>query len=182
MNTSSVPTVAIALFRNVSLGQIGSPSRTDLESAFEQAGATAAQSFQSNGTVVFRSLRPRPCLDEAVSELRAGGMPDLWAALISPADLVAVLEALPPASLPDGAYREMVTFFAGRRTIDPLPPDGPKVRFVSAGPGWVHSLIWKDGDDVGNPGQALDRHIDDRTTTRTRDALEALAAQIRPGP
>lgn len=42
-----------AFFRNVNLGQRGSPTRGQLELAFAQAGAEQAESFMSNGTLVF---------------------------------------------------------------------------------------------------------------------------------
>lgn len=43
----------VAFLRNVNLGQPGSPTRDQLESAFLQAGASAAASVMSNGTLVF---------------------------------------------------------------------------------------------------------------------------------
>lgn len=43
----------VAFFRNVNLGQPGSPTRAQLESAFLQAGASMAASVMSNGTLVF---------------------------------------------------------------------------------------------------------------------------------
>jgi uncharacterized protein (DUF1697 family) len=43
----------VAFLRNVNLGQPRSPSRAQLESAFLQAGAAAATSFLSNGTLIF---------------------------------------------------------------------------------------------------------------------------------
>jgi uncharacterized protein (DUF1697 family) len=43
----------VAFLRNVNLGQPGSPARPQLEAAFLQAGASAAASVMSNGTLVF---------------------------------------------------------------------------------------------------------------------------------
>jgi uncharacterized protein (DUF1697 family) len=43
----------VAFFRNVNLGQRNSPTRSQLESAFLQAGASEAASVLSNGTLVF---------------------------------------------------------------------------------------------------------------------------------
>lgn len=42
-----------AFFRNLNLGHGNAPSRAALESAFLQAGADEAASFQTNGTVAF---------------------------------------------------------------------------------------------------------------------------------
>ena len=44
-----------AFFRNVNLGQLSNPSRAQLERAFTAAGAAAAMSFLTNGTIVFMS-------------------------------------------------------------------------------------------------------------------------------
>lgn len=41
----------VALFRNLNLGHVGSPTRQQLVDAF--GGPHAATSFQTNGTVVF---------------------------------------------------------------------------------------------------------------------------------
>lgn len=43
----------VAFLRNVNLGQPGSPTRGQLETAFVQAGASSAISFMSNGTLLF---------------------------------------------------------------------------------------------------------------------------------
>ena len=45
-------------FRNVNLGRPKSPSKTQLERAFLDADAVEAQSFLTNGTIVF-TARPR---------------------------------------------------------------------------------------------------------------------------
>lgn len=49
---------AVAFFRNLNLGQRGSPTRGQLLAAFEAAGATEAASYRSNGTVSFDSPAP----------------------------------------------------------------------------------------------------------------------------
>jgi uncharacterized protein (DUF1697 family) len=49
----------VALLRNVNLGQPRSPTRSQLEAAFLQAGASEAASFMSNGTLVFSVARSR---------------------------------------------------------------------------------------------------------------------------
>lgn len=42
-----------AFFRNTNLGRPGSPSKTQLETSFADAGALEARSFQTNGTLMF---------------------------------------------------------------------------------------------------------------------------------
>ena len=60
---------AAAFFRNLNLGQRGSPARTDLVAAFEAAGATGVASYRSNGTVVFDAAAPT-----RTARLVAGGL------------------------------------------------------------------------------------------------------------
>jgi uncharacterized protein (DUF1697 family) len=49
----------VAFLRNVNLGQPKSPTRAQLELAFLQAGAAIAESFLSNGTLVYSVPRSR---------------------------------------------------------------------------------------------------------------------------
>lgn len=53
----------VAFFRNVNLGRPKSPTKTQLESAFKDAGAESARSFQTNGTVVFSADKDRTALN-----------------------------------------------------------------------------------------------------------------------
>lgn len=50
-----MPGQHVAFFRNLNLGQRGSPTKAMLVAAFEEAGATDVVSVRVNGTVVFRS-------------------------------------------------------------------------------------------------------------------------------
>ena len=61
---------AAAFFRNLNLGQPGSPSRLQLVAGFDEAGATAVSSYRSNGTVVFDSPAPARTAAEVVGSLR----------------------------------------------------------------------------------------------------------------
>ena len=63
----------VGFFRNVNLGQLKSPTRTQLESAFLQAGASMAASVLSNGTLVFSAsdnLNALSTADRACATLR----------------------------------------------------------------------------------------------------------------
>ena len=53
----------VAFFRNLNLGQRGSPTRDQLLAAFEEARATEVTSFQVNGTVIFRASAPVHTMD-----------------------------------------------------------------------------------------------------------------------
>jgi Protein of unknown function (DUF1697) len=54
----SSPRRHVAFFRNLNVGQRGSPTRDQLLAAFTTAGARDVVSFQANGTVVFRASAP----------------------------------------------------------------------------------------------------------------------------
>jgi uncharacterized protein (DUF1697 family) len=55
----------VAFFRNLNLGQSGSPTRAQLLEAFKDAGAVEVASFQVNGTVAFTSTSPARTGDRA---------------------------------------------------------------------------------------------------------------------
>ena len=61
----------VALLRNVNVGQNSSPTTAQLLAAFVEAGLTDAQSFQSNGTVIFTASpdQARSLAQDAVAAL-----------------------------------------------------------------------------------------------------------------
>jgi len=52
----------VAFFRNVNLGHPKSPTRVQLEDSFVSAGAKTAQSFQTNGTLIFSADNEKTAL------------------------------------------------------------------------------------------------------------------------
>ena len=81
------PTVQVAFFRNMNLGQARSKSPTSavLVGAFVSAGASRVDNFQTNGTVVFTADHPREVIAEVRPLLEAiTGYND--AVLVRPAD------------------------------------------------------------------------------------------------
>ena len=171
-------TLAVALFRNLNLGHRGSPNRAALEAAFTDAGATDVFSFQTNGTVAHRSLDPDAVLRAASASLAADGYTNTTAFGIDAARLLAVLDGLPPEGLPDGAYREVLTFFDPALTAGPQE-DGPRIRWLSGGPGWVHSIVWFVDGTAGSPGPVLEKQLRTLTTMRTRGTMDRLAVRLR---
>ncbi|MET0998725.1 MAG: DUF1697 domain-containing protein [Marmoricola sp.] len=106
---------SVAFFRNLNLGQrrSRSPTRPQLLDAFAGAGATAAVSFQTNGTVIFESGRrsAQRVANEAVALLTpVCGYDDM--VIARPVDW---LRALDLDDVPDHAE---VSFFDGP---DPFP-------------------------------------------------------------
>ncbi len=110
---------AVAFFRNLNLGQrrSRSPTRPQLLDAFSQAGASAAVSFQTNGTVIFESGRhsPQRVADRAVALLTpVCGYDDV--AVVRSVDWVRALD------LNDVSDDAEVSFFEGP---DPFPEGLP---------------------------------------------------------
>jgi uncharacterized protein (DUF1697 family) len=59
----------VAFFRNLNVGQRGSPTTAQIVEAFTRAGATDVTSVRSNGTVLFRSTAPARTRDRVCSSL-----------------------------------------------------------------------------------------------------------------
>jgi uncharacterized protein (DUF1697 family) len=162
-----------AFLRNVNLGRPGSPSRAQLEAAFLEAGATSAESFLVNGTLVFtvapgarpRSLASRagermrascglrePLFVRAVDELRALAVSDPFAGQVAEdrdACCITFLGAprRPPPALP---------LATPRGDLELLRCDDTHVLSVSR---WV-------GKSGGSPNAWLERHFGEPATTR----------------
>ncbi len=120
----------VAFFRNLNLGQRGSPTRAQLVAAFESAGAIDVTSVRTNGTVAFRSTAPVRTRDLACSRLI--GHTD-WC------DVAPVREATWMLALGERlsavAGHAEVSFFDGRREFPhalPWRPDQGRVTVVAA--------------------------------------------------
>jgi uncharacterized protein (DUF1697 family) len=118
-----VPT-AVALFRNLNLGQGWSPTRAQLLDAFLEAGATRPESVLTNGTVVFDHPAPVRATAEVGDRLKAlSGYDDV--VVIRPVPwLLDLVERCDALDLPDDVPA-VVAFFDGR------PPLGVEVPWTS---------------------------------------------------
>jgi len=162
-----------AFLRNVNLGRPGSPTRVQLEAAFLEAGATRAESFQVNGTLVFGVAsgdRPRALAARAGERMRAScGLrePMFVRAL---AELSALVASDPfDGQVAEGRDACCITFLgAPRKPLPALPlvtargdlellrSDDTHVLSVSR---WV-------GKSGGSPNAWLERHFGEPATTR----------------
>jgi uncharacterized protein (DUF1697 family) len=59
----------VAFMRNVNQGQRGHPATADILAGFADAGCSDAQTFQSNGTIVFDSDAPSAVVEQAADAI-----------------------------------------------------------------------------------------------------------------
>ncbi|MGZ4466538.1 MAG: DUF1697 domain-containing protein [Nocardioides sp.] len=108
---------AVALFRNLNLGQGWAPRRAELVAAFTDAGATGVRSVRSNGTVVLTHPAPARAAAEVRARLRELTGYDDVVVVRRAAWLRDLVRRTDGLGLPDDVPVE-VAFFDARR---PLP-------------------------------------------------------------
>jgi uncharacterized protein (DUF1697 family) len=120
----------VAFFRNLNLGQRGSPTRAQLLAAFESSGATDVVSVRTNGTVAFRSTAPVHTRDVVCSRLIE--QTD-WCDVAPVREAIWVLGLAERLAGVEGHVE--VAFFDGRRDFPaalPWRPDRGRVTVVAA--------------------------------------------------
>jgi uncharacterized protein (DUF1697 family) len=176
-----VPTRYAAFLRNVNLGRPLSPGRAQLESAFLEAGAASASSFQVNGTLVFTlapGARPRVVAARACAAMRAScGLRE--PVFVRRVDELAALVASDPFAgvVAEGRDACCITFVGAPRQALPefpvvtargdlelLRSDDTHVLSVSR---WV-------GSSAGSPNAWLERILGVPATTRNWRTLVRL--------
>lgn len=170
--------VNAVFYRGMNLGQPGSPSREQLESALTTAGADHVKSFQTNGTVLLIATDPQAVTRRAAGVLlNVCGYSD--AAFVRP---VSLLKALISGDAFDGhtdeqTYRETFTFFD--TTAVPswtLPWTNTKddVDILHINNGVALGVIRKPKNTAGSPTAEIERATGASATTRTRGTIERL--------
>lgn len=112
---------AVALFRNLNLGQGWAPRRPELEEAFVNAGATEIRNVRSNGTVVFSHAAPVRAAAEVRSALTTLTGYDDIVVVRRAAWITDLLRRADAFGLPDGVPVE-VAFFDARPPFPITPP------------------------------------------------------------
>lgn len=171
-------TTFVAFFRNVNLGQPGSPTSPQILDAF--GGPTLARNFQTNGTVVFRTDDPETAALQARRELSEVGI-ERGFVVRSLDEVNAIVAALPPGDPDDDSSRLLVSLFdlpAG--AVAPKPPKhGPdgllEVRVLEAS--HAVSLSRRRGAAVGDATSALERLLGVPVTTRGSGTVARLVAR-----
>jgi uncharacterized protein (DUF1697 family) len=168
----------VAFMRNVNQGQRGHPATADILAGFADAGCPDAQTFQSNGTIVFESDQPARAVESAEEAIaaRSGQTRDiLWIPL---ADLITIVHEHAGAS---DAHRVEFTLHGGG-TIDGRSPEVAtltaqhRCSIVDAGPGWA--LVRNDVEREGHATPVLERLTGGRASSRGLPTLIRLIARF----
>jgi hypothetical protein len=170
-----VPGRHVAFFRNLNLGQRGSPTRDQLLAAFAAAGAADVSSFQVNGTVVFGSSAPVRVVAAACSQVsRQTGWDDI--APVRPARWVLDLV---DATRDVGDHAE-VSFYDLRSDFPASPPWRPesgRVTVVRADR--RHAVSVDDLPRTSYATPALESLLGLRVTSRGLSTIQRLAERLR---
>jgi uncharacterized protein (DUF1697 family) len=163
----------VAFFRNLNLGRPPAPTRAQLESAFLDAGAASAESFLTNGTLVFETNTPakakkivkRACT--ILQELNGFREP----AFVRDLDYLAALVRRDPfaAVEHDDAYALGVTFLQEGLELPSEPPRENRKKDVIAveyTPAEFLSLVYKFNSSPGNPNDFIEKAFGRPATTR----------------
>jgi uncharacterized protein (DUF1697 family) len=176
----------VVFFRSLNLGRPRCPTGADFEAAFLAAGALSADSFLTNGTMVFEppaGSTPQALLAEAAARLREG------CGLVEPGFIrstgqLATLVRLDPFAALDrtGVHECCITFVrSARRLATVALPEGSRrgdVRLVARTNREVLSLSIKLGASPGSPNAWLERLLGEPCTTRNWNTVVRLVAKF----
>jgi uncharacterized protein (DUF1697 family) len=165
----------VAFFRNLNLGQRGSPTKAQLIEAFADAGATEVESFQVNGTVAFTSTSPAGTRDRACAWLtRRTAWSDV-APVRSRAWLVDLAARL--SGVEENAE---VAFFDIRRDFpEPFPWRPATGRLTVVAADRRHAIAVNDEERRSFATPTLERLLGVPVTSRGAGTILRLAARMR---
>lgn len=172
-----------AFFRNTNLGRPRSPTRIQLQDAFLHAGASSAQSFLTNGTVVFEAtsasssqvaLRAREHLHSV-----CGLVEPVFVRSFSQLGRLVASDPFGGIALAD-VYECCATFLpagAGRKVVVPQHNAHGNVEIVARQADAVLSLSRKRGASPGSPNAYLEKLLGVQATTRNWNTILRLVAR-----
>jgi hypothetical protein len=165
----------VAFFRNLNLGQRGSPTKAQLLEAFAVAGAQDVESFQVNGTVLFSTSSPARTRDRACSWLiRHTHWCDV--AMVRARGSIGELAR----RLEEVEGNAEVAFFDTRREFpEPLPwrPETGRLTVVVADR--RHAIAVNDEERRSFATPTLERLLGVPVTSRGAGTILRLAARLR---
>ncbi len=175
-------------FRNLNLGRPLAPTKAQFEQAFLDAGAITAQSFLTNGTLVFTTkprANPKTLLTNAAKRLHTVcGLVE--PGFVRPMDSLCELVAQQPFAAVDPAsvYACCVSFLDPRVTDLPTLPFGSlraDVEVLRITATEALCISRKIGNTPGSPNAFLEKHFALPATTRVWNTVVRLV-QKHAGP
>jgi uncharacterized protein (DUF1697 family) len=171
-------------FRNLNLGRPPAPTRSVLEQSFLDAGAASAESFLTNGTLVFEASGARlaaTVLGGACERLKQGSGFD-EPAFLRRVDHLAKLVAREPFADVDPAsvYERAITFLPPRFRV---PADAPRankkgdVQVLDYAGGEVFSVCHQFGRSPGSPNAFIEKQFAIVASTRAWNTVCRLVAR-----
>ncbi|HEY1141674.1 MAG TPA: DUF1697 domain-containing protein [Lysobacter sp.] len=173
-----------AFFRNTNLGRPKSPSRAQLEAAFLDAGAASAQSFLTNGTLVFESTNAEAAAVAAQARQNLNAVCGLVEPVFirSLTQLRALVAKEPFAAIDaEDVYERCATFLpinAGRKVVVPQSNARGDVEIIARRGDAVFSLSRKFGASPGSPNAYLEKLLEVPATTRAWNTIVRLVAKF----
>jgi uncharacterized protein (DUF1697 family) len=170
-------------FRNVNLGRANSPTKSQLEQAFLDAGAAEAASFLVNGTLVFAAPAARASVVLKGAVRRLEGVCGLKEpAFLRRVDALVALVAADPFAAVNGAdvYEYGVTFLSPKTpALPPLPLSTRRgdVKVLACNGSEAFSLCYKLGSSPGSPNALLEKTLGLPATTRAWNTIVRLVAK-----
>jgi uncharacterized protein (DUF1697 family) len=166
--------LCVAFLRNLNQGQRGQLATADLLSAFSDAGAAEASTFQSNGTVVFSSEDADAVGRRVRESLASQGLFD---DLLVVRPIILVEDIVGEFAELHDAHRCELTLFADDRFLDDdaaLTAAATRRRctVVARGPGWAVVRNERDRQTNGTP--TIEAVLGERATSRGLPTLLRL--------
>lgn len=172
-----------AFFRNTNLGRPRSPTRVQLETAFLDAGAGSAQSFLTNGTLVFEATSAASAQVATRARDRLNAVCGLTEPVFvrSVAQLAKLVAAEPFAAIEQGDVYEccatLLPANAGRRLAVPQGTARGDVEIIGRQGDVVFSVSRKPGASPGSPNAYLEKVLGLQASTRNWNTILRLVAR-----
>ena len=170
-------------YRNLNLGRPNCPTRAQFEGAFLAAGAHAAASFLTNGTLVFEAggVRAARSAVAKAGEAMARSCGLKEPAFLRPLSFLAQCVADEPFAAIDrtGVYGCYVTFVSPSARLALLPPASARgdVRVIGHTEGAVWCTAHLRGNSPGSPNALIEKTLEVQATTRAWNTVVRMVGK-----